>query len=331
MIFDMPLARKVESGMGLATSAVTKALVISLAVHLTVFGGWKLGEVFQWWKYIPLFRAMAYIQKLFRVEPKPEAPQQQEVSLVFVEVDPTKAAKEAPKDAKFYSVVSTEASNPEPQKNANLPQIEGKQEDFLKVTENEKAKPQPLQPTPPVKEPVQEKLETRPKEKQPIGDLALAKPQEKEQKDLGKSESVPRARPRTLAEVKGASPGLKSKVDGGVDRIDLATSLAARGTPIGDYDWKLVEAIRQRWDTLRGEVNVTRTGKIIVDFRLHFDGRITDMKVAESSAGEMQSLICQKAILDPAPFPRWPMEMRQEIKGSSREVRFTFYYYDSGE
>ena len=50
----------------------------------------------------------------------------------------------------------------------------------------------------------------------------------------------------------------------------------------------------------------------------------------ENSVGDMLSLLCQKAILDPAPFPKWSAEMRRQIQTQGgtdyRDVKFTFYY-----
>ena len=36
--------------------------------------------------------------------------------------------------------------------------------------------------------------------------------------------------------------------------------------------------------------------------------------------------LCQRAVLDPAPFEKWPSDMRRIIGSDRREVRFTFYY-----
>jgi hypothetical protein len=49
------------------------------------------------------------------------------------------------------------------------------------------------------------------------------------------------------------------------------------------------------------------------------------MKLLSSDVDELQSLICQQAVLDPAPFKPWPQKMRQVIS-DPRQVRFTFYY-----
>jgi hypothetical protein len=49
------------------------------------------------------------------------------------------------------------------------------------------------------------------------------------------------------------------------------------------------------------------------------------MNMTENSAGEVLGYICQKAVLDPAPYPPWPVEMRRMI-GENRQIQFTFYY-----
>ena len=63
----------------------------------------------------------------------------------------------------------------------------------------------------------------------------------------------------------------------------------------------------------------------MLHFSLHYDGRVTDMTVSETTVSEVLSLLCQKAILDPAPFTTWPAEMRR-MMGESRNIQITFYY-----
>jgi hypothetical protein len=48
--------------------------------------------------------------------------------------------------------------------------------------------------------------------------------------------------------------------------------------------------------------------------------------VAKDTVGDVLALICQRAVLDPAPFPKWPTPMRHAIREDFRDVRFTFYY-----
>jgi hypothetical protein len=118
------------------------------------------------------------------------------------------------------------------------------------------------------------------------------------------------------------------KQEGGVSRRHEMASLDTKATPFGAYDAALVEAISQRWFTLldQREYASDSRGKVVLQFRLHYDGRITDMNVSECTAGEVLGLICQKAVLDPAPFAAWPSDMRRTL-GNVRNIQFTFYYY----
>jgi hypothetical protein len=69
-----------------------------------------------------------------------------------------------------------------------------------------------------------------------------------------------------------------------------------------------------------------RSGYVKLEFNLNYDGRITEMKVLETTVTETLTLLCQKAVLDPAPFEAWNREMRLMIGGDSRRITFTFYY-----
>ena len=322
----------------LISDPVFRALAISLIFHLGVFGAWKLGVRFHLDRFIPFSSLLSAMQQKLLSPPKnfPPKQQQNEMPTMFVEVDPSLMAKEAPKDAKFYGAVNTLAANPEPATKSDLPKIDGKEREFLKTTENQKLNPQPLRPSPTVKpaEPEEtQEVEAKPKSEKPVGDLAFAKPEEHEKKNDGKSESkkgdaekTTRARPRTLAEAKRASTGDKSKIDGGAPRHDISASLGVKGSIVGDYDQRFIEAVRQRWDSLLEQVSSTTPGKVVLEFRLHHDGRVTDVNVRETAVNEMQTLLCEKAIQDPSPYPKWPTEMRNELKGDHRDVTFTFYY-----
>jgi hypothetical protein len=323
---------------GLTSDPLFRALLISIVVHLCVFGGWKLGNALELWRYVPSFVSRAVEEKLLTPKPAQQAnkPQEREIQLTFLEVDPTQAALEAPKDAKFYGAVSTEAANPKPAEKETV-EIDGKQKEFLKITENEKQKAQPLQPTPEPTPDIAEEIreeEIRPKKQEEVGDLAIAKPAEKKRDDTGKAETEKkgepkpktRSRPRTLAEARKGVQGEKSPMEGGVKKYDLNSSLAVKGSIVGNYDHRFIQAVRQRWDMLLEQVSSTKPGKVILEFRIHHDGRISEMKVLDSNVGEFQSLLCQKAILDPAPYDKWPMDMRRELKGNTRDVTFTFYY-----
>ena len=182
---------------------------------------------------------------------------------------------------------------------------------------------------------------------QTIGDLAMGKPQSRDfpNKIPGKgapasanplivdpSPPARRERPRTLAQAYAQNPmlaGQRMQQDGGVPRLGRI-SVDAKGSTFGVYDAAFIAAVEERWyqliDSYRDKGGVLRQGKVTLEFRLRFDGRITEMKTILSSTGDVQSLMCERAVLDPAPYARWPAEMRQQIQAEFREVRFTFYY-----
>jgi hypothetical protein len=114
--------------------------------------------------------------------------------------------------------------------------------------------------------------------------------------------------------------------EGGVRRIG-AVSVDAKATPFGAYDAAIIRVIQQRWyDILDESTILTRSGKVVVEFRIHQDGRVTDLKVVDEDVGELLSLFCRRAISDPAPFAAWPSDMRRMVGRDYRDVRFTFYY-----
>lgn len=85
--------------------------------------------------------------------------------LTFVDVDPA-LTTEPPKDAKFYSSVSTKAANPDTKVESNVPKIDGKQEQFAKVTEVARPLPPAVPPpTPQPKAPVPPDTKTAPEAK----------------------------------------------------------------------------------------------------------------------------------------------------------------------
>ena len=53
--------------------------------------------------------------------------------------------------------------------------------------------------------------------------------------------------------------------------------LNVKATPFGPYDAMFIEAVQSRWLSLLDERDFVgnQAGKVIVEFRLHHDGRIT--------------------------------------------------------
>src|SRR6185503_15648628 len=134
--------------------------------------------------------------------------------------------------------------------------------------------------------------ESRPKE--PPGDLALAKPDPERKPD----ELEKRQRPRTIVEAQmqqGITVSPKMKQEGGVERNRISASFDTKATTFGAYDAALIAAVQQRWyDVLDENENkfAPRPGKVVIEFRLHPDGRVSDVKVAEQDVGDILALYC---------------------------------------
>jgi outer membrane biosynthesis protein TonB len=271
---------------------------------------------------------------------RPAPAAQRQIPMVFVEVDPAKAAAEPPKETPYYSTQNTLAANPDTSKELEAPKIDGTQTKLVRMMDVTQPQPLPLQPAPP-KEPVQEDVEVRPKAKspEPAGELTLAKPDAQSRRLEGDGEHTLQAeppkpvreKPRRLADVvqpQAALVGQKMQQPGGVRRFALEAALDVKASPFGDYDRRLILAVQQRWYDLLAEQRFMqdRTGKVVLDFHLTYDGRITDVRVEDNTVGELLAVICQKAVQDPAPFGKWPSDMRKLVGADYREVRFTFYY-----
>lgn len=321
----------------LKENPVVLAAAISLALHLSIFGGWKIGQRLGWWKnqHLPswLQKLSQSLAKVPDVKKFPLKVNRESPSLIFVDVDPQLSIKEPPKDTKMYGAANTQVASKKPSE-AEVPEVTGKQDKVIKTVENEKPKAQPLQPaSAKAEETEDQEAKSRPKEKQTVGDLAVAKPQdqnkpspEKIKEDEGEAEKRAQARSRRLEQVKPGAQGEKMKQQGGSKRLALEPSFDVKLTSFGNYDREFIAAVRQRWYQLLENRN-TVAGKIVVEFRLNYKGMVTDLKVAENSTQNMMlELICTGAISDPSPYAPWPTEMRREMKSDEREVRFTFYY-----
>ena len=317
-------------------SRLTRAFVISLACHLLVFGTYQTGKRLNLWQNLHwpawLQSAKMLTELLKKKESQPPPPQPLDIPLVFVNVSPSQATADAPKDAKFYSDKNSRAANPEADKITETPKITGKQTEVVKTEDIPREKFVPLQPSRPAQPAQEAQPEIKPKPAYTPGDLTMAKPSPTPRKDEGDANEAKPPRPRTIKEALARQqdnrlPAEKMKQEGGVSRRHEIASLDTKATPFGAYDAALVEAISQRWYTLLDEREYASDsrGKVVLQFRLHYDGRITDMNVAENTTGEVLGLICQKAVLDPAPFASWPSDMRRTL-GDTRGIQFTFIY-----
>jgi hypothetical protein len=147
--------------------------------------------------------------------------------------------------------------------------------------------------------------------------------------DFGTGTAAQRERPRTVAEARlqQGLVGQTMKQSGGVAaRGRIALDVTA--TPFGAYDAAFIEAVQECWYGILDRARFTQhSGKVVLEFRLTVDGRITNMRMLHNEVGELQAAFCQRAVQDPAPYARWPNDMRRVIGADYREVTFTFHYY----
>jgi hypothetical protein len=317
-------------------SRLAWAFAISLAFHLLIFGTYHTGQKYHLWQHLhwpAWLQPPKILTELLKKKEAPHPPRlPQDIPLMFVNVSPAQATAEPPKDAKYYSDKNSRAANPQADKITEIPKIDGKQTEVVKTEDISRPNFAPLQPSRPAQQPKEAQPEIKPKAALPPGDLVMAKPSPTPRKEDGDATEAKPARPRTIKEALARQPdsrppGEKMKQEGGVSRRAEFASLDTKATPFGAYDAALVEAISQRWFTLLDQRDYASDsrGKVVVQFRLHYDGRITDMNVADNTAGSVLGLICQKAVLDPAPFAAWPSDMRRTL-GDTRNIQFTFYY-----
>ena len=298
---------------GPESKRLAAALALSLAAHLLIWGGYEIGRTVNLWPRLHL-PPLTLFTKI-----KPSPPVQLSEPIVFVDVNPAQAT-EPPKNTKYFGVHNSRAANPESTRNKEIPQINGKQTEVVK-TEN--APRLNLSKVPPAPQPLQKPQQEPPTQlAMNSGDLTLGKPEEL------RPEEQPR--PRTLRQalaMQNQLPGQMMKQEGGVRRHAIAPSLDVKVTGFSDYDRRFIEAVTQHWyDLLESQrFTLDRTGKVVLRFRLNCDGSISDMRIADNSVGDLLGYVCQKAVMDNAPFERWPTNMRLEL-GDYCDVQFTFYY-----
>ncbi|HKW27916.1 MAG TPA: hypothetical protein VJT54_01160 [Verrucomicrobiae bacterium] len=296
----------------LETRRLAWVFVVSLLAHLLAWGGYEAGKDFNLWQKLRLPPLMLFT----KIKPAPPPPQSPE--LQFVDVPPSQAATEVPKNAKYYSNQNSRAANPEANRDTQVPQIKGTQTDIAKAEDAPRPDFSQLRPS---MQPSREELASR---QQNAGDLTLGKPSD--------TQPTEQPRPRTLKQALAQQkqlPGVKMKQEGGVRREALVPSLDVKATPFGAYDAAFIQAVTQRWYDLLDSRQFARdrSGKVVLRFHLNYDGRISDMVVMQNTVGDLLGYVCQKAVMDPAPYAQWPTDMRAMVGLDYREITFTFYYY----
>ena len=302
------------------------ALALSLLVHFLGWGGYEIGKRTGLWQHLHWPK---WLQQVAKVKPPRQPTAQMAQPEIFLDV--SQPSTEAPKTAKYYAAKNSRAANPDAEKDSTDPKLNGKQTDVPKTQTTPASKATKAQSPPPTPESKPSPQETQPKPAELAGNTKAA-----QARPAVDPNQLHPARPRTLSEARAqlsqssqSRPDLMMRQEGGVPRHALVPSLDALSTSFGAYDAKFVDAVTSRWRGLLDsqQFSQDRTGKVTLRFRLNYDGTITDMQQLENTVGDLLGYVCQKAIMDPAPYEQWPEDMRREIGKNYRDITFTFYYY----
>jgi outer membrane biosynthesis protein TonB len=290
------------------------AFAVSLAAHLLFWGAFAAAKHFDLAHKLKLPQ---WAQNMISPPPPPPPPAERE-PYIFVDVREVQSVAEPPKNAIRYSDRNAVAANPTEDQNSNQPKLDGENPDSQQTEDGSRRNrfdqlmpdpPKPVEPVPPKITP---------------NAMTVANA------EIQRAQEQPRTRPRTIREAmlqKQQPPGARAKLEGGAS-LRAQASYDVKATGFGAYDRAFIDAVSSRWYDLLDNMSYDgyRQGKVVVQFVLNYDGRITEMKVVSNTVTETLSLLCQKAVLDPAPFEKWPREMRLMVGEDSRRITFTFNY-----
>lgn len=348
---------------------------MSLVMHVLILSLWTTLPNFlrNHSDWLPAWLRAAVLPEralLQAAEPRPlefvPRPDEYEIPLSFIDVDPALAVAEKPKGAQFQSTANTLAQNlAAPNPELKQPFIGGTQEKFPKLFDVEKPVPQ-TQPQAKEEPPEielaeadqvrkeaqalqtgQEAVPVKPAATQPKSELQVAlltqppgpttpplppsRPKQDEQKAQEEQRPTRRKALKSLAQArqaKGILVGEQMKQDGGVERKGIASVTVERG-PFGDYGARMWYAVQERWyATLEKQKYAGEySGKVTVTFRLHPDGTVTEVNAVDD--GEERgifSLYCTSAIQLSADFGPWSNEMRTTYGPKPIDCQCVFWY-----
>ena len=149
----------------------------------------------------------------------------------------------------------------------------------------------------------------------------------------GKSAAKPAPAPvaanpeRPQASTPSGTYGLLLRRPVGVSRAG-SIAIDARFSNYGDYTQRMMEAIQSSWWSIieRSRFEGVARGSVVVRFRLHRDGTVTDTQILGTEVTRVMSLACKDAVMAPAPYDIWRADM-VAMYGESDTVTINFHYY----
>jgi outer membrane biosynthesis protein TonB len=293
------------------------AVVVSLGLHLLLF--WALPDTFH--KVVAFVRPVEVLTAPVKIDEARLPPK-----LRFIETNPL-ANQAVPKATPFTSSRNQTAAQPVPEKmptNSPLPKSEGTSEQ-LRIAQG---KPRSI-----------DQSQSAPA---PQPSISMAAPvKAAPPPGPGKSAAQPSPTPapvpapapvaanpdRPRASVPSGTYGLLLRRPVGVNRAG-SIAVDARFSNYGDYTQRMLEAIQSSWWSIieRSRFEGLSRGNVIVRFRLHRDGTVTDAQVLGSEVTRVMTLACKDAVMAPAPYDIWRADM-VAMYGESDTVTINFIYH----
>ena len=105
-----------------------------------------------------------------------------------------------------------------------------------------------------------------------------------------------------------------------------ALAIDATFSQFGEYEQQFYAAVQAGWyQEIDFFQPIDTSARVVVQFRIHSDGTIDEVKVLHSTASEIATLICQTALTKRSPFRPWTEEM-VKVFGQERVIAVEFSY-----
>ena len=288
------------------------AVAVSLGLHLLLL--WALPDTFH--KVVAFVRPIEVLTAPVKIDEARLPPK-----LRFIETNPL-ANQAVPKTTPYTSSRNQTAAQPVPEKmptNSPLPKSEGTS-DQLRIAQG---KPRTID---------QSQAAPAPQPSISMAAPAKATPPPGPGKSVAQPSPTPVPAPvaanpeRPRASVPSGTYGLLLRRPVGVNRAGTI-AVDARFSNYGDYTQRMMEAIQSSWWSIieRSRFEGVSRGNVIVRFRLHRDGTVTDAQVLGSEVTRVMTLACKDAVMAPAPYDIWRADM-VAMYGESDTVTINFIY-----
>ena len=299
-----------EESIDLRSAAL--AVAVSLSLHLLLL--WALPDTFH--KVVAFVRPVEVLTAPVKIDEARLPPK-----LRFIETNPL-ANQAVPKTTPYTSSRNQTAAQPVPEKmptNSPLPKSEGTS-DQLRIAQG---KPRTID---------QSQAAPAPQPSISMAAPAKATPPPGPGKSVAQPSPTPVPAPvaanpeRPRASVPSGTYGLLLRRPVGVNRAGTI-AVDARFSNYGDYTQRMMEAIQSSWWSIieRSRFEGVSRGNVIVRFRLHRDGTVTDAQVLGSEVTRVMTLACKDAVMAPAPYDIWRADM-VAMYGESDTVTINFIY-----